>query len=118
MEERGRKRNVLRTYVRDTRLRGKELVGGHVEPAPCKDVLLRSRGLWPQCWQPPSPVRHRQTASATATDGGRESSRTRPKMLVLIGVEENRGLFSWQNFWRNATVSVSLLFDKYCLIMI
>jgi hypothetical protein len=29
-----------------------------------------------------------------------------------------KGLFSWQNFWRNATVAVSLLFGKYCPIMV
>jgi hypothetical protein len=28
------------------------------------------------------------------------------------------GLFSWQIFWRNATVAVSLLFGKYCPIMV
>jgi hypothetical protein len=27
-------------------------------------------------------------------------------------------LFSWQNFWRNATVAVSLLFGKYCPIIV
>jgi hypothetical protein len=29
-----------------------------------------------------------------------------------------KGLFSWQNFQRNVTVAVSLLFGKYCLIMV
>jgi hypothetical protein len=28
------------------------------------------------------------------------------------------GLFSWQNFWQNATVAVSLLFGKYCPIIV
>jgi hypothetical protein len=30
----------------------------------------------------------------------------------------NKGLFSWQNLWQNATVAVSLLFGKYCPIMV
>jgi hypothetical protein len=31
---------------------------------------------------------------------------------------DTRGLFSWQNFWRNAIVAVSLLFGKYYPIMV
>jgi hypothetical protein len=31
---------------------------------------------------------------------------------------KTQGLFGWQNFWRNATVAVSLLFGKYCPIMV
>jgi hypothetical protein len=30
----------------------------------------------------------------------------------------SQGLFTSQKFWRNATVAVSLLFGKYCLIMV
>jgi hypothetical protein len=29
-----------------------------------------------------------------------------------------RGCLVGKNFWRNAIVAVSLLFDKYCLIMV
>jgi hypothetical protein len=39
--------------------------------------------------------------------------------VTLHAVTEiGKGLFSWQNFWRNATVAVSLLFGKYCLIIV
>jgi hypothetical protein len=41
--------------------------------------------------------------------------KTRRNVKVPRGI---KGLFSWQNFWRNATVAVSLLFDKYCPIMV
>jgi chromosome segregation ATPase len=42
---------------------------------------------------------------------------TEKESLAQANSSLNEGLFSWQNFWRNATVAVSLLFGKYCPIM-
>jgi hypothetical protein len=36
----------------------------------------------------------------------------------LSGAFGSTRLFSWQNFWQNTTVAVSLLFGKYCPIIV
>jgi hypothetical protein len=43
---------------------------------------------------------------------------TSPSFRFDPGTQEPKGLFSWQIFWRNVTVAVSLLFGKYCPIMV
>jgi hypothetical protein len=53
---------------------------------------------------------------SSTTDGHQISPKKAEKFHN--GAREAKGLFSWQNFWRNATVAVSLLFGKYCSIMV
>jgi hypothetical protein len=36
----------------------------------------------------------------------------------LAPISRSKRLFSWQKFWRNDTVTVSLLFGKYCPIIV
>lgn len=80
-----KRRRGRKAYVRDTRRGGEEQVGGHVETAPCKDVLLRFKanvyGLGVGNLRDPSVI---VEPRAGAEGPRRNDHGWRPKMLVSI----------------------------------